>query len=116
MATWDYNFWLPIVQIGILVVALLIGNTLRRKIPFIKNSLLPSSVIGGILILALKFIPAFDNLINNTFMEGVTYHCLAIGFIALTLKNNENSKEENTDDLLYYEGINDLLNDIQNKD
>ena len=25
-------------------------------------------------------------------------------------------KEENTDDLLYYEGINDLLNDIQNKE
>jgi ESS family glutamate:Na+ symporter len=42
----------------------------------------------------LKFIPQFDALVNEEFMENVTYHCLAIGFIALAFKKNENKKEK----------------------
>ena len=78
MNTWSYNFWLGIVQIGILCAALLIGNTLRRKIPFIRKSLLPSAVLGGLIILLLKLIPQFDAIIDNVFMEGVAYHALAM--------------------------------------
>ena len=48
--TWDYDFWAALVQIGILMAAVLLGNTLRRKIPFIKKSLLPSAVIGGLIL------------------------------------------------------------------
>ncbi len=88
----DYSYWSAIVQLGFLCLALIIGNTLRRKVPILNKSLLPSAVIGGILILIFKTIPAFDKLINPSFMEGITYHCLAIGFIALTLKEKDNSK------------------------
>lgn len=92
MNTWEYGFWEVIVQLGIIMSAMLFANTLRRKISFIKKSLLPSSVLGGVLIFALKFWPAFGSFINQTFMEGLAYHCLALGFIAIALKRNEKTE------------------------
>ncbi len=91
--TWDYDFWAALVQIGILMAAVLLGNTLRRKIPFIKKSLLPSAVIGGLIVLILKFIPAVGDFIDTKFMEGLAYHCLALGFIAIALKTNVNKSD-----------------------
>lgn len=91
--TWDYEFWSALVQIGILLVAVLLGNTIRRKIPFIRKSLLPSAVIGGLIILILKFIPPVNEFINAKFMEGLAYHCLALGFIAIALKTNVNKSD-----------------------
>ena len=93
--TWSLSFWEFIIQCGVLFVALLLGNTLRRKIKFIQKSLLPSAVLGGVIILLFKFIPEFETFINNGFMESVTYHCLALGFIALTLKKGEPKEKGN---------------------
>ena len=87
--------WALIVQFAIIFVAILFSNVLRRKIKFIKNSLLPASVIAGVLIFALMFIPAVDNLINKEFMEKLTYHCLGLGFIAVALKTSIKKKENN---------------------
>ena len=93
--TWNYSFWEIIIQTGILCFALLLGNTLRRKVPFIKKSLLPSAVIGGVIILLFKLIPGVEKHIDNTFMEMLTYHSLAIGFIALTFKKGLKKKDKN---------------------
>lgn len=90
-----YNVWRILVQIGIIFGAILLGNTLRRKIKFIRNSLLPSSVIGGVIIFILKFIPFVNDFIDADFMEVLTYHCLGLGFIALTLKSGVKSKDKN---------------------
>ena len=89
----DSVVWEYLIQIFILVIALLIGNTLRRKVKFIKRSLIPTSLIGGLLILILKFIPYINDLVDQGFMEIITYHALGIGFIALSLKTaKEKSK------------------------
>lgn len=90
-----YSVWEYLIQIGILFIAILFSNILRRKVNFIKNSLLPSSVIAGIIIFILKFIPVIGDFINSSFMEILTYHCLGLGFIALALKSNKNKKENN---------------------
>ncbi len=92
--TSSYSFWEFIIQCGILFSAMLLGNTLRRKVPFVNKSLLPSAVLGGVIILVLKFIPEFENFIDNGFMESVTYHCLALGFIALTFKKGQKAKDK----------------------
>ena len=92
MNLWDYNMWRIIIQLGIILSSIIIGNIIRRKVKFIRNSLLPSSVIAGIIIFTFKFIPAVSKLIDSTFMEGLTYHCLGLGFIALTLKTTEKKK------------------------
>lgn len=93
MNTWEYPFWSALVQISILLVAALIGNTIRRLVPFVRKSLLPSAVVGGLIILAFKFIPAVNKFIDATFMEGIAYHCLALGFIAIALKTNVNKSD-----------------------
>ena len=90
-----YNVWELLVQIGIIAIAILIGNTLRRKISFVKNTLLPASVIAGILIFILKFIPVVSKVIDSDFMEILTYHCLGLGFIALSLKASVKKKNKN---------------------
>ena len=82
----DTFVWSFMVQVFILVIAMTIGNTIRRKVPFIRRSLMPTALIGGLLILVLKFVPAFNELISVESMEMLTYHSLGIGFIALALK------------------------------
>lgn len=92
----DYNsVWQVLIQFAIILVAVGIGNILRRKIKFIRNSLLPSSVIGGLLIFICKFIPVIKDYIDSSFMEVLTYHALALGFIALSLKTIKKQKNDN---------------------
>ena len=98
---WDSNVWGTYLLIGILLASLLVANVLKRKIPFLRNSLIPNSVLGGILILLLVWIyklcsrgvSLFDAEIfgGNAYatMEVLTYHCLALGFIASTLKSSD---------------------------
>ncbi len=92
---WDINVWHYLVQIGIILLAIICGNIIRRKVKFIQNSLLPSSVIAGILIFILKFIPAVNKFIDSNLMEILTYHCLGLGFIALSLKSGVKTKDKN---------------------
>ena len=94
LSNWNFSLenydsvWKFVVQIGLLLIFLLIGNGLRNLIPFLKKSLIPSSLIGGLLLLITNIIlKAFDvTLIDKGIMQVVTYHGLAIGFIAMTLK------------------------------
>ena len=94
---WDYSVWGFIMIISFLLAALLAGNSLKRKIPFLKNSLMPSSVIGGTLLIivaaiykaitgTVMFDTAVFNYAGTTYLEMITYHTLALGFIASTLK------------------------------
>ena len=89
----DEIVWSFLVQIFILIAALLVGNILRRKIPFIRKSLIPTSLLGGLLILLIKLLPFYDNVVNQATMEIITYHALGIGFIALGLKQAKDSQK-----------------------
>lgn len=81
--------WMWLVQFCILATALLVGNALRTQIPFLKKSLLPSALLGGLLLLIFKSLPGCDKLLDKNVMEIVTYHALGLGFVALALKNNK---------------------------
>ena len=99
---WDSNVWGTYLIIGILLASLLVANILKRKIPFLRNSLVPNSVLGGIVILILdalyKLCSGGIGLLDAGIfggkaygvMEVLTYHCLALGFIASSLKTSEN--------------------------
>ena len=101
MNFWDYSAWSFIIQIGIILVAIMTANVIRRKVKFIRNSLLPSSVIAGILVFAVMFIPKVGDFINHDFMEILTYHCLGLGFIALALKTGTKSKDSSKKIILF---------------
>lgn len=94
----QYMIWDGIMHFAALAILLLLGNTLRRKIPFLRRSLLPTAVIAGIIGLVIKE-TAFDAWFGtdavekvNTFYGMVTYHTIALGFIALGLKVHETYK------------------------
>lgn len=79
---WDF-----IIDLGYLSVFLLVATFLRRKVPVFSKFLIPNSVIAGFL--ALLFGPELLGLanFNQEAMGNYVYHLLAIGFIALTLKD-----------------------------
>jgi ESS family glutamate:Na+ symporter len=92
---WDFEVWGAFIQVAIILLAIILGNTIRRKVAFIRNLLIPSSVLAGVLIFILKFIPFVNDFINSDMMEKLTYHCLGLGFIALSLKAGVKTKDEN---------------------
>ena len=87
--------WNPMLQVGILAVTILFANILRRKVPFIRRSLLPTAVLGGFLLLAAKLLGIITP--DPVFLEDVTYHGIAIGFVALSLRVPEKTEKKSGD-------------------
>lgn len=86
--------WNPVIQFGIIAALILIANILRRKISFIRGTLMPTAVLAGFLLLLLK---SFDIIpIDADFLETITYHAIALGFIALALRRPEDQHGEGT--------------------
>ena len=88
--------WETSLNICILLCALLLGNMLRRVIPFLRKAFVPSALIGGLLVFFVNFAvkEIFGaEFINRRTMQVLTYHALAVGFIAMSLKAVEKKKD-----------------------
>ena len=96
---WDYSVWSWILLFGVLLASLLVGNVLKKSIPLLKNSLIPTSVLGGgiLLIVAAIFKWITGDVMFDTAafggkgterLEIITYHTLALGFIASSFKTS----------------------------
>ena len=94
---WDSDVWSWVLILSVLLGGLLLGNIIKKAIPFLRASLIPTSVLGGSVILIIeglyKLITGevmFDSAIfggNGTnVLEIITYHALALGFIASAFK------------------------------
>ena len=103
VSSWDFTMenygavWAFMVQLGLLLLFLVIGNIIRRTIPLFRRLLIPSALLGGGLLLLVNFIcKQFDFiLVDNRLMQVITYHCLAIGFAAMTLKTEKSKHKTN---------------------
>ena len=84
--------WNPIIQMGVLAGLILLANTLRRKITLIRNSLMPTAVLAGFLLLFLRSAGLMP--ISSDFLETMTYHGIALGFIALALRVPQKNAQE----------------------
>lgn len=101
--SWDFTManygdvWSFIVQLGLLLLFLMLGNFLRCRIPFFKNFLMPSALLGGaLLLIANVILKQFDFvLVDNRLMQVITYHCLAIGFASMSLKTEKSNHKTN---------------------
>lgn len=78
------TLWGGITQCGIIAGILLLANILRLKIPFIKKTMMPTAVMGGFLLLLLRISGLVP--ISMEFLEVITYHGIALGFIALSMR------------------------------
>ena len=96
---WESDVWGWVLLMGVLLGSLLVGNIVKKVIPFLKNSLIPTSVLGGLILLVVAAIykaitgdVMFDTAIFNgsgtKTLEIITYHTLALGFIASSFKTS----------------------------
>ena len=97
---WDFNVWGTFNVVAVLLVSLLAANMLKKAIPFLQASLIPTSVLGGgILIIVagifksitgqIMFDTAFFGGNGTAKLEILTYHTLALGFIASSFKSSK---------------------------
>jgi ESS family glutamate:Na+ symporter len=94
---WDFESWGFFTILAVLLISLLVANILKKRIGFLRRSLIPTSVLGGILLLIPSMIyehVSGTSLFDTQFFAGngsadlevLTYHALALGFIAITFK------------------------------
>jgi ESS family glutamate:Na+ symporter len=103
-ASWDFTManynavWGFLVQLGLLLMFLMLGNILRRTIPLLRKCLIPSALLGGGLLLLVNFITKQFGLVlvDNRLMQVITYHCLAIGFASMSLKTEKSTHKTNS--------------------
>lgn len=97
---WDFNAWSGLNVFAVLLASLLVANIIKKAIPFLQASLIPTSVLaGGILIVVagiykwatndVMFDTAFFGGHGTATLELITYHTLALGFIATTFKSGK---------------------------
>ena len=94
---WDYSVWAWIMVMSVLLGSLLVGNILKKSIPLLNRSLIPTSVLGGGILLIVAgifraitgdvlFDTQFFDFSGTAKLEAITYHTLALGFIASAFK------------------------------
>ncbi len=95
---WGSDVWGIILLFAVLLGSLLVGNVLKKSIALLRKSLIPTSVLGGtVLIIIAAIYKGFtgDVLFDTEFFGGngtanlelITYHTLALGFIASSFKS-----------------------------
>ena len=95
---WDYRVWGSVNLLAVLLITLLLANILRKGIRFLQASLIPTSVLGGLLLLVIAgcyrlctgeimFDTVFFGGNGSANLEIVTYHTLALGFIGTAFKS-----------------------------
>ena len=97
---WDFSVWGGLNVLAVLLLSLLVANGLKRSVKFLRASLIPTSVLAGAMLLVIASIYKAitgDVMFNTAFFGGngmtnleiLTYHALALGFIATSLKTSD---------------------------
>ena len=102
----DLSVWTFIMVFATLLASMLVAAALKAFIPALQKTLIPVSVLGGILLLIISTVVYFtagDYLFNLAaygdgsdgsmtgmdVLELITYHCLGIGFVASGMRNSK---------------------------
>ena len=101
--SWDFTLanydavWAFMVQLGLLLLFLMLGNVLRRTVPIFRQYLIPSALLGGTLLLIVNLIAKSFGfvLVDMRLMQVITYHGLALGFAAMSLKTEKTTSKTN---------------------
>ncbi len=97
---WDFSVWGAFNIIALILVVLLVANVLKKSIKVLQKSLIPTSVLAGIILMVIATLynvitdeQLFDNDFfggkGYAFLEIIAYHMLALGFIASSLQTKK---------------------------
>ena len=112
-SSWDFTManydavWAFMVQFGLLLLFLMLGNIFRRTIPLFRKCLIPSALLGGGMLLIVDIVSkqCGFTLVDNRLMQIITYHCLAIGFAAMTLKTEKSAHKTNRTQIVEFAAL-----------
>jgi ESS family glutamate:Na+ symporter len=105
---WDSSVWSMMIELTVLLVGMLTANMLRRLIKPLRQSLIPSAVLGGFLILIANLVyekVAGSPMFTKVTMETLTYHSLGLGFVALALRQTEREKNPKANRDVFNAGV-----------
>ena len=99
MNFWDFSSWGFFNLMTVVLGSLLVAQMLKRSIPALEASLIPTSVLGGGVLLLIStifkwitgeefFDTTFFGSNGSAWLELLTYHTLALGFTASALKSS----------------------------
>lgn len=102
---WDSSVWGPFNLMALLLCALLAASLIKKKYTILEESLIPTSVLGGTLLLLISAVYKLitgNHIFEQNFFGGngasvleiITYHTLALGFIASTFTDSKNTLEK----------------------
>lgn len=87
----NHQLWNVVIQIAYIAIAILLADLLRRKVKIIRKLMMPVAVLGGFLLLLAKYLGLK---LDETLLETLVFHGIALGFVAMSLrvpeKRNEN--------------------------
>ncbi len=93
---WDVPVWSFVLTMFFLFFSMMVANTLRNVIRPLRKLMIPSSVLGGLLLLLADFICrelSGRSLVSASTLEMLTYHGLGLGFVAMALRNMEKKQD-----------------------
>ena len=93
---WDFSVWSFVITLGLLLLAMIAANILRNTIKPLRRLMIPSSVLGGFLLLLVMWLLrrfAGIELLNTVTLETLTYHGLGLGFAAMALRNMDKKQD-----------------------
>ena len=94
---WDVPVWSFVLTMFFLFFSMMVANTLRNIIRPLRKLMIPSSVLGGLLLLLADFIcrqVSGKALVSSSTLEMLTYHGLGLGFVAMALRNMEKKQDQ----------------------
>lgn len=97
---WDFSVWNGFNIVAVLLISLLAASILKKTFKFLRVSLIPVSVLGGGILILVEAIYKWitgDQMFESAFfgangtevLEIITYHALALGFVAQTFKSTD---------------------------
>ena len=113
---WDTSVWGMVDLAAVLMVSLLVANILKKTLGFLRRSLIPTSVLGGLILLIVGFIYRLitgNVMLDTAFFGGrgldmaetLTYHCLALGFIATVFKSGREKRSKERTREIFNTGV-----------
>jgi len=96
MNLWDANVWSFVITMTLLFASMMVANTLRNTVPSLRRLMIPSSVLGGFILLIANtvFKHVFHiELYKTGLLEILTYHGLGLGFAAMALRSVDKKQD-----------------------
>lgn len=113
---WDYSNWGTINVVAVLLLSLIVATVLKNLITILQKSLIPTSVLGGFILLIIAgiyktvfgeffFDTEFFGGQGSATLEVITYHALALGFTASALKSSKNKMNKKRSIEIFDSGV-----------